>query len=174
MMMPRRQHILADRDPLLSLFGVALLAQRGQAADTLPKQLSDRAFWQRSSIFPSLAGSSVRTISVERNDLPGGHSKLKTSSSYPTAPILGSGRIRISPTQSASSAIAFIIDIRRQNMIEHLLFKAVLEMSTIAPDFLVSPLLSPAASRPRALGGARGPLQRLNDDDRSETLFLKI
>jgi hypothetical protein len=32
---------------LLSLFGVALVGPRGQlAADTLPKQLSDRVFWR--------------------------------------------------------------------------------------------------------------------------------
>src|SRR5262249_21900502 len=45
--------------------------------------------------------------------------------------------------------IAFIIDIRRQNMIQHLMYKALIEMSTDRADFL-SRLFSRA--RPADLG----------------------
>src|SRR5437879_3548472 len=69
--------------------------------------------------------------------------------------------------------MAFIIDIRRQNMIEHLLFKAILEMSDDRADFL-----SRLFSRPRPAGLERSAapatlFAALNDVTASETLFLK-
>src|SRR5205814_8115685 len=69
--------------------------------------------------------------------------------------------------------MAFIIDIRRQNMLEHLMYKAIIEMSENRADFL-----SRLFSRPRPDGLTRTtPLNQMfdayNRAPSSEKLFGK-
>jgi hypothetical protein len=134
---------------LLSLFGLALVGPRGQlAADTLPKQLSDRAFWQMIADFSEPDGlfRSDNFISNEttyQEVIPELRKRSLSDGAY-----LGVG-----PDQNFTyitalrPRIAFIVDIRRQNMIEHLLYKAIIEMSDDRADFL-----SRLFSRPRPAG----------------------
>ena len=174
MMMPRRHIFVLTVTTLFSLLGVALVAPRGRAADTLPRQLSDRAFWQMIVDF-SEPGGVFRSDNFLSNEttyqevIP----KLKTSSSSDGA-YLGVG-----PDQNFTyitalrPRMAFIIDIRRQNMIEHLLFKAILEMSDDRADFLSRLFSRP---RPASLERSAAPATLFgayNDVTASETLFQK-
>ena len=69
--------------------------------------------------------------------------------------------------------MTFIIDIRRQNLIQHLLFKAIIEMSDERADFLGRLFSRP---RPAGLEGASSPkalFDAYNDVEASEALFQK-
>jgi hypothetical protein len=107
------------------------------AADTLPAALTDAAFWKMITDFSEPGGtfdfemfmSNEVTFQTILPDL------LKRVS--PGAVYLG-----VAPEQNFTyihalrPKIAFIIDIRRENMIEHLMYKAMFEMAPNRADFL--------------------------------------
>ena len=134
---------------LVALAGVALIGPGPQlAAGTLPKQLSDQAFWRMIVDFSEPTGffPSDNVLSNERtfqDVIPDLQKRRSPEGVY----------VGVGPDQNFTyitalgPRMAFIIDIRRQNMIEHLLFKALLEMSDDRADFL-----SRLFSRPRPAG----------------------
>ena len=136
--MLRRRHVLVVITALFSLFGVALFGPRDRvAADNLPKQLSDRAFWKLVTDFSEPDGffRSDNFISNEttfQEVIPELAKRVSPNGVY-----LGVG-----PDQNFTyitalhPRMAFIIDIRRQNMLEHLMYKAIIEMSEDRADFL--------------------------------------
>jgi hypothetical protein len=140
----KRRHWLAT--VVLSLCGVALVISPALVlTDTLPAELNDRTFWQMIVDFSEPAGlfRSDNFVSNERTYqevIP----ELKRRA-LPDGVYLGVG-----PDQNFTyiaalrPRMAFIIDIRRQNLIQHLLFKALIEMSDDRADFL-----SRLFSRPR-------------------------
>jgi len=103
----------------------------------LPTQISDETFWQMIEDFSEPGGffRSDNFVSNER-EFQYVISELKKSRP-PGGVYLGVG-----PDQNFTylvalePAIAFIIDIRRQNMIQHLMYKALLELSSDRADFL--------------------------------------
>ena len=118
--------------------GVALLSPRlFVSAEGLPKQLSDRAFWQMIVDF-SESGGTFRSDNLVSNErtfqvvVP----ELKTR----TAP--GGVYVGVGPDQNFTyiaalePRMAFVIDIRRQNMLLHLMYKAIAEMSADRAEFL--------------------------------------
>jgi hypothetical protein len=146
--MMRHRHVSAIVS-VLCLFGLVVLGPGSPlAVGRLPKQLSDRAFWQMIVDF-SEPGGTFRSDNFVSNEktyqeiIP----ELKKRSS-PDGAYLGVG-----PDQNFTyiaalrPRIAFIIDIRRQNLIHHLLYKALIEMSGDRAEFL-----SRLFSRPRAAG----------------------
>ena len=140
-----RRHLLAVATAVFSLSGVALWPRDHVAADTLPKQLSDRTFWKL-VVDISEPGGFFRSDNLISNEttfqqpIP----ELQKRSS-PDGVYLGVG-----PDQNFTyitalrPRMAFIIDIRRQNMLLHLMYKALIETSTDRADFL-----SRLFSRPR-------------------------
>jgi hypothetical protein len=173
--MLRRRHVLALITALFCLSGVALFGPRSRvAADNLPKQLSDRAFWKLITDFSEPEGSfrSDNFISNEttfQEVIPDLAKRVSPNGVY-----LGVG-----PDQNFTyitalrPRMAFIIDIRRQNMLEHLMYKAIIEMSDDRADFL-----SRLFSRPRPAGLTRTtPIGRMfdayNQTASSEKLFTK-
>jgi hypothetical protein len=173
--MMRRRYVFVLVTALFSLSGVALFGPRGQVdADTLPKRLSDRAFWRMIVDFSEPGGvfGSDNLLSNEttyQEVIPELRKHASTDGVY-----LGVG-----PDQNFTyiaalhPRIAFIIDIRRQNMIEHLLYKAIIEMSDDRADFL-----SRLFSRPRPVGLEKSATPKVlfdayNDVAGSETLFQK-
>ena len=136
--MLRRTHVLVVVTALFTLSGVALFGPRDRvAADNLPKQLSDRAFWKMVSDFSEPDGffRSDNFISNEttfQEVIPDLKKRASANGVY-----LGVG-----PDQNFTyitalrPRMAFIVDIRRQNMLEHLMYKAVIEMSEDRADFL--------------------------------------
>src|SRR5205823_8296530 len=103
----------------------------------LPPRLDDREFWSMVSTF-SEPGGFFRSDNLVSNEttfqhvIPVLQRQLGSASAY-----LGVG-----PDQNFTyivalkPKIAFIVDIRRQNMIEHLMFKALFERSANRAEFL--------------------------------------
>jgi len=130
---------------LLLLLVAALFAPRVHvASDTLPKQLSDRAFWQMIVDFSERGGffrsdNLISNESTFQQVIP----ELKQHAT-------GGVYVGVGPDQNFTyitalqPRIAFVIDIRRQNMLLHLMYKAIIEMSEDRADFL-----SRLFSRPR-------------------------
>src|SRR4051812_46051877 len=105
-------------------------ATRTTAADTLPTRLDDAAFWQLISDFSEPNGyfRSDNFLSNERayqRPLPTLTATVRPGGAY----------IGVGPEQNFTyiaalrPKIAFIVDIRRGNLDEHLLYKAFIEMS---------------------------------------------
>jgi hypothetical protein len=120
---------------LISSFLV--LAQAPRAAGTLPATLTDQEFWRMIEDFSEPGGSFryENFISNERSIqyvIPELKAKSKPGGVY----------IGVAPEQNFTyiaaiqPGIAFVIDIRRQNMLVHLLYKALFELSPNRADFV--------------------------------------
>src|SRR5712671_1497188 len=116
--------------------GVFWIFGAGASAEVLPSKLSDEEFWNIVRDFSESSGSfpSDNFVSNERSFqkiLP----DLKRRAT-------GGAYVGVGPEQNFTYVstlrpeIAFIIDIRRQNMIEHLVYKALFEISADRVEFL--------------------------------------
>jgi hypothetical protein len=171
----RRRHVFALVTALSVLSGVALVGPRGKAAaDSLPRRLSDRAFWRMIVDFSEPGGvfGSDNLLSNEttyQEIIPELRKSLSADGAY-----LGVGPDQnFTYIAALGPRIAFIIDIRRQNLIEHLLYKALVEESADRADFL-----SRLFSRPRPAGLEKSATPKVlfdayNEVTASETLFQK-
>jgi hypothetical protein len=134
---------------LLGLLGATLFEARAQLiTETLPKELSDDAFWQM-IVDLSESDGLFRSDNFVSNETT--YQEVIPELSKRRSPdgvYLGVG-----PDQNFTyitalrPRMAFIIDVRRQNLIQHLLYKAIVEMSDNRGDFL-----SRLFSRPRPAG----------------------
>ena len=149
-----------NRHRLIAAVALLLLAfaagRRVRAAeDTLPPQLSDEAFWHLITDY-SEAGGFFRFDNFISNEALFQHvlGRLKETTK-PGGVYLGVG-----PDQNFTyivalrPRIAFIVDIRRQNMLEHLMYKALIELSADRAEFL-SRLF--ARQRPENIGPESSP-----------------
>jgi hypothetical protein len=129
-----------------------LLSSLAREADSLPQQLSDDAFWKL-----------VETGSEPTQPFPGDNF-VSNEGKYAAAVrtmkqtvMPGGVFIGVGPEQNfsyiaaARPQMAFIVDIRRQNMVEHLMYKALFDLAEDRADFL-SRLF--ARKRPDGLGTA--------------------
>jgi hypothetical protein len=120
------------------------------SAQELPVRLSDEAFWKLVSDFSEPGGRFVSDNFVS-NEL----ATQRVLSELTKARKGYGAYVGVGPEQNFTyivalqPQIAFIVDIRRQNMIEHLMYKALVELSRDRADFL-SRLFS--RSRPPDLG----------------------
>ena len=107
-----------------------------RAADTLPHELSDDAYWKMISEYSEDSGSF--RFEYMSNELQFQHviPRLKENRKP------GGVYVGVGPEQNFTyiaalqPKMAIICDIRRQNMIEHLIYKAIFEVSTDRVDFL--------------------------------------
>ena len=108
-----------------------------KATETLPGRLTDDAFWRVVTGF-SEEGGYFRFENFLSNEL--GFQTVIPALKDMARP--GGVYLGVGPEQNFTyisalqPKIAFIIDIRRQNMIEHLMYKALFELSTDRADFL--------------------------------------
>jgi len=135
-MLIRARRALALVVALVSLSAIAPIAQRAPAT-TLPKQLSDKAFWQLVEDFSEPDGT-FRSENVVSNEttfqeiIPDLQKRASPDGVY----------MGVGPDQNFTyiatlrPRMAFIVDIRRQNLVEHLLYKALIEMSSDRAEFL--------------------------------------
>ena len=105
------------------------------AAEKLPERISDEAFWQMVSDFSEPGGFFRYFVSNESSFqyvIP----KLKDETK-PGGVYLGVGPDQnFTYVVALQPKIAFIVDIRRQNMLQHLMYKALIELSTDRAEFL--------------------------------------
>src|SRR5215471_14946195 len=132
----------ATRFGLAVIFGIFALTLCLTAADTLPDTLSDSQFWslierisEPDGYFRSNSGSTDNLLSNEN-----GLSTVATALSMRPK---GSGvYLGVGPEQNFTyiaamrSRIAFITDIRRGNMLLHLMYKALFETSANRNEFV--------------------------------------
>jgi hypothetical protein len=123
---------------LLSIIAALFLSSPAlRAADTLPTQIADDAYWKliESS---SEAGGEFQSENFLSNET--GFQAVLPTLQQTTKP--GGVYMGVGPEQNFTyitgirPKIAFIIDIRRQNMLEHMIYKAVFEMSSDRADFV--------------------------------------
>src|SRR5262245_31855645 len=139
-----------NRQRWSTLAAVALIAApaAGTAQSTIPARLTDKEIWQLNAEF-SEAGGYFRSDNLLSNEtgfqavIPYLRSVIKPGGVY-----LGVGpEQNFTYIVSLQPKIAIIFDIRRGNMIEHLMYKALLETSADRAEFL-----SKLFSRPRPSG----------------------
>ncbi|PYS16947.1 MAG: hypothetical protein DMG15_00795 [Acidobacteria bacterium] len=107
-----------------------------KAADTLPRELTDDAYWKMVSDFSEQSGSF--RFEYMSNELQFQYviPRLKENRK-PGGVYLGVGpEQNFTYIAAIQPKIAFIFDIRRQNTIEHLIYKALFEMSSDRTEFL--------------------------------------
>src|SRR3954463_6547768 len=119
------------------LFALVLGPVRAHAADPMPAQLDDGSFWKLIADLSEPNGEfqSENLLSNE-TDFPGVMSTLK--STVPAAGVY----VGVGPEQNFNYVAAIrprmgiIIDIRRQNMLEQFLYKALFELSPDRSAFI--------------------------------------
>src|SRR2546421_1749680 len=107
-----------------------------KAADTIPREIADDTFWKMISDFSEDSGSF--RFEYMSNELQFQYviPRLKENRKP------GGVYVGVGPEQNFTyiaalqPKMAFIVDIRRQNMIEHLIYNAIFEMSSDRADFL--------------------------------------
>ena len=127
----------------------------------LPAQLSDAEFWQLSSDISEPGGFFRITDNFTSNEPEVGQifTLLRDTG------VQGGVYIGVGPEQNFSyiaairPAMAFVLDIRRQAVVQHLMFKAMFELAADRADFI-----SLLFSKPRPAGlEATTPIQRMWD-----------
>src|SRR5215510_4488210 len=146
----RRRIVLAAAAALFAFLGpLSLTSSPLVATDRLPPQLSDEAFWNMVSEF-SETGGYFRSDNFVSNETTFQYVIKNLKKTTPGGVYLGVG-----PDQNFTYIVAMqpklaiIFDIRRQNTMQHLMYKALIEMSSDRADFL-SRLFS--RKRPENLG----------------------
>jgi hypothetical protein len=128
-------------NPTMRAFSCAvallLLASVNALAQSLPGQLSDAAFWQLIEEISEPDGS-FNSENLVSNELYAQHVLPTLKSSIaPGGVYLGVGpEQNFTYIATLEPKIAFIIDIRRQNMLEILMYKALFELADNRADFV--------------------------------------
>lgn len=131
---------------------MALAPASGPTAADLPGSLNDKTFWQLVTE-SSEAGGTFASNNWVSNELP----YQTVIPRLAARPLKGGVYVGVGPDQNFTyivglkPRIAFVVDIRRQNMLEHLMFKAIIELSPTRSEFLAR-----LFSRPRAPGADAG------------------
>lgn len=126
------------RYALLSIIAALLFSSPAlRAADTLPAQIADDAFWKFIDS-SSESGGEFQSENFLSNET-GFQAVLPTllQTMKPGGVYMGVGpEQNFTYISGIRPKIAFIIDIRRQNMLEHMIYKAVFELSADRADFV--------------------------------------
>jgi hypothetical protein len=160
--------VLASAAPFHGAHG-ALSGSRGAAFDAarpgtpapaaqsraLPSRLNDAAFWKMFETLSEDGGS------FPSNNFVSNETEFQTVIPRLSATVKPGGvYVGVGPDQNFTyiaavrPAIAFIVDIRRQNAMHHLLYKALMELSPTRLDFLARLFARP---RPAGLGANAPP-----------------
>src|SRR5215467_10548366 len=133
----RRRILLVAATALFAFIGPLSVTSRTLiATEELPKQLSDEAFWNLVTEF-SESGGYFRSDNFVSNETTFQYVLKDLKKTKPGGVYLGVG-----PDQNFTYIVALqpkmaiIFDIRRQNVMQHLMYKALIEMSTDRADFL--------------------------------------
>src|SRR6186713_3209453 len=131
------------------VFVLGLASLRG--ADTLPTQLSDSDYWKLIAEFSEPDGHYPYTV-ITSNEIA--YQEVIPQLTKAIAP--GGAYLGVGPEQNFTyiaalrPKIAFIVDIRRNMMLEHLIYKAVFEMSADRVEFVSNLFSRPGPAQLRA------------------------
>jgi hypothetical protein len=138
MLLTRRRSQVAASLALIAMFGgVSLSLGSRVAAPTIPERIGDEAFWRMVTDF-SEPGGFFRSDNFVSNEITFQWVLPEIAKTTPT----GGVYMGVGPDQNFTyivamkPKIAFIVDIRRQNMLHHLLYKALIETSADRAEFL--------------------------------------
>jgi hypothetical protein len=144
----RRRIVLATVTAFIAFLGPLSLAPVSLVAtDSLPAELSDETFWKIVTDF-SETGGFFRSDNFVSNETTFQYVIKDLKKTKPGGVYLGVG-----PDQNFTYIVAMqpkmaiIFDIRRQNLLQHLMYKALIEISSDRADFV-----SRLFSRPRPDG----------------------
>jgi len=113
-----------------------LLAITTRAADTLPSQLSDAEYWKMISDFSEPDGYFQLEI-ITSNEVSYQYVLPQLARTPHSGAYFGVGpEQNFTYIAALQPRIAFLIDIRRDMMLEHLMYKAMFEMSADRADFV--------------------------------------
>src|SRR5215831_11323136 len=113
-----------------------LSAQVRATVREVPDQLSDIAFWQMIDSFSEEEKPYDPFYMSNEVDYPAAAAQLAASKNY------GGVYIGVGPEQNFTyianlrPSLAFVIDIRRENVLEHLMYKAIFELSPTRSAFV--------------------------------------
>lgn len=136
-MVQRRRIVVAVLALLLCLGALSVNHASRAAVEALPSRLSDAAFWRLVTDFSEPNGY-FRSDNFLSNETAFQRVIPELQATLPT----GGVYLGVGPEQNFTYLVAlrpklaFIVDIRRQNMIEHLLYKAFIELSSDRAQFL--------------------------------------
>jgi hypothetical protein len=115
---------------------IVLIVPSFFAADTLPRELTDEAFWKLISDYSEESGFFRFEYMSNEQEFQYVIPRL-IENRKPGGVYLGVGpEQNFTYIAALQPKMAFIFDIRRQNMLEHLIYKAVFEMSPTRAEFL--------------------------------------
>jgi hypothetical protein len=132
----RRRILFAALPAFLALAGPLVLTSGPRATEALPAQLSDEAFWNMVTEF-SETGGYFRSDNFVSNETTFQYVIKDLKKTRPGGVYLGVG-----PDQNFTYIVALqpkmaiIFDIRRQNAMQHLMYKALIETSSDRAEFL--------------------------------------
>src|SRR3954468_2120657 len=132
----QRRIVLAAATALFAFLGPLCLTSTPLVAEELPKQLSDEAFWNLVTEF-SETGGYFRSDNFVSNETTFQYVIKDLKKTKPGGVYLGVG-----PDQNFTYIVALqpkmaiIFDIRRQNAMQHLMYKALIETSSDRAEFL--------------------------------------
>jgi hypothetical protein len=135
--------------PLVTLAAILLITPVFRAADTLPASLSDQEFWKLITDFSEPGGNFVFEMFMSnevtfQEILPDLLKRVQPGGVY----------LGVAPEQNFTyitalrPKMAFIVDIRRENMVEMLMYKALFEMSPNRAEFLSKLFSRPLRATP--------------------------
>src|SRR5688572_15502739 len=137
--MPRRTIVILAFCLVVAVLGLLYTPGRnGSGVESLPAQLSDQEFWRIVRDFSEPGGyfrsdNFVSNESTFQQVIPELRAKSKRGGVY----------IGVGPDQNFTyiaalePKVAFIVDIRRQNMLLHLMYKSIFELSENRIGFLM-------------------------------------
>jgi len=118
------------------LCGLITISSYLNSADTLPRALTDDAFWRMVNTFSEEGGYFRFQFMSNEREFPSVIPELKKVMK-PGGVYLGVGpEQNFTYIAATQPRLAFIFDIRRQNMLEHLIYKALFETSANRVDFV--------------------------------------
>ncbi len=146
----RRRHVILAAFAVMATLALLFSPRAHVAAQSLPTRVDDKDFWSMVVGF-SEPGGFFRSDNLISNETTFQHVIPELQKSPHPGVYLGVGPDQNFTYISAlKPKMAFIVDIRRQNMLLHLMYKALLELSTDRADFL-----SRLFARPRPDGVGR-------------------
>ena len=157
--MMRRRHFLIAAIATLATLGLWFSPRTHVAAQSLPTSVSDKDFWGM-VVTLSEPGGFFRSDNLISNETAFQHVIPELQKTPHPGAYLGVGPDQnFTYITALKPKMAFIVDIRRQNMLLHLMYKALVELSTDRTDFLCR-----LFARPRPAGvGPESTAQALFD-----------